>query len=122
MQACVEGDVENLVKLLKDDVVLFADGGGKAIATTKGVKLTAALNPIYGKENVAKFIIGAMNRLFKFVPGFHSKIVFTNGLPSILSFSGTEPISLNTLESDGGKLNNIYVQTNPDKLKQLRNL
>ncbi len=121
MQACMQGNVGDLINLLKDDVVLFADGGGKPVIATSGPRLTAALKPIYGKENVAKFVIASIRRAFELVPDFNSNIVITNGLPSVLSFSGTTPVSLSTLESDGEKLINIYVQTNPDKLRQLRN-
>ncbi len=43
-----------------------------------------------------------------------------NGLPSILTSSGKEPLSLITIEPEGDHIRNIYLQTNPDKLHSFR--
>jgi len=43
LQASSRGDMEGLLALISKEIVLYADGGGKA---------TAVPNPIYGAENV----------------------------------------------------------------------
>lgn len=50
-QACVSGDLKGLLALLDRDITLWSDGGGKAVA---------ALNPIYGSDKVARFILGVL--------------------------------------------------------------
>jgi RNA polymerase sigma-70 factor (ECF subfamily) len=117
MKACFEGNLENLIEYLKEDVVLFADGGGKSISVN-GQKLTAALNPIYGRDDVGKFILMNLRKIFAYVPDFSWEIIMTNGFPSIMAYMGMIPMSLNSFEYEGDKINGVYIQTNPDKLKQ----
>jgi hypothetical protein len=47
LQASLSGDLEALLALLSEDVTLYSDGGGKT---------RAALRPIYGADNVARFL------------------------------------------------------------------
>ncbi len=118
LRATSEGSMEDLIDLLKEDIVLFADGGGKFIHV-KGQRLTAAYKPIYGRENVSRLLISAVSKI-EDIPNFHREIIIANGLPSIISYSGDSPISLFTLEYDGDRIRNIYIQTNPDKLKHFK--
>ena len=117
MQACLEGKMDNLIVHLKEDVELFADGGGKSIPIN-GQRLTAALKPISGREDTGRFIMSVLRKLLDNVPDFSWDIIITNGMPSIISYMGMIPLSLNAFEYEGDKIKNIYVQTNPDKLKQ----
>src|SRR5205823_14889763 len=50
LAATSSGNMQNLIALLADKVVLYSDGGGKQ---------RAALNPIYGRDHVARFLLGA---------------------------------------------------------------
>jgi DoxX-like family len=43
--------IQNLVSVLANEVVLYADGGGKA---------NAALRPVHAAANVARFVLGAI--------------------------------------------------------------
>lgn len=117
MRACIDGKLENLIEHLKEDVILYADGGGRSISVN-GQRLTAALNPIMGSEDVGKFIFSILRKLLDNVPDFTWDFIITNGMPSIIAYMGMIPLSLNSFEYDGEKIRNIYVQTNPDKLKQ----
>jgi RNA polymerase sigma-70 factor (ECF subfamily) len=116
LQATSEGNLEDLIELLKEDIVLFADGGGRFIQV-KEQRLTAAYKPIYGRENVCRLIMSAMSKLYE-APGFHQEMVIANGMPSFISYLGDQPVGLFSLETDGEQIRNIYIQTNPDKLKQ----
>jgi RNA polymerase sigma-70 factor (ECF subfamily) len=41
-------------------------------------------------------------------------------MPTLLVYSGDRPMSLVALETEGDLVRNIYVQTNPDKLKHFQ--
>ncbi|MBO1752497.1 RNA polymerase sigma factor SigJ [Actinotalea sp. BY-33] len=47
------GDIAGLVSMLDPDVVLRSDGGGV---------VTAARNPVFGREKVARFLVGALHK------------------------------------------------------------
>ncbi|HEX4851733.1 MAG TPA: sigma-70 family RNA polymerase sigma factor, partial [Puia sp.] len=117
IKACSEGDMENLIGLLKEDILLLADGGGNSIAVN-GQRLTAALNPISGVDNVARFLVRVTVKIYEHIAGLKQKIVIANGLPSLISYDGDRPLALISLDSDGEKIRNIYIQSNPDKLKK----
>jgi RNA polymerase sigma-70 factor, ECF subfamily len=119
LQAVAEGNLEDLIRLLKEDIILFADGGGSFIPVNRR-KLTAALKPIYGRENVSKFAIGAVSNFYRFLPDFRPEITMVNGLPSVISYSGPSPVAVVCIERDGDQIRNIYIQTNPDKLKRFK--
>src|SRR5688572_4662216 len=121
LQAVTEGNLEDLIQVLKDDIVLFNDGGGSFI-TVNGRKLTAVLKPIYGRENVSRLAISAVSDFYSHLPDFSSEIIIVNGLPSIISYSGSSPVALLSIEPDGGQVRNIYIQTNPDKLKRFKKI
>jgi RNA polymerase sigma-70 factor, ECF subfamily len=108
--AAVEGgDMQALLAVLSDDVVLYSDGGGKA---------AAALNPISGPDHVARFVIGASK---KTVPvGVTMRIAQVNGQPSVIYLRPDgRPGCVLTLSIVDGRLHNIYVVTNPEKLASL---
>jgi len=52
-KAAQEGDVGALLHFLKEDIAFYSDGGGKA---------TAALNPLFGKQIVSKFLLGILKK------------------------------------------------------------
>jgi len=117
--AISEGTVEGLIDLLKEDIMLLADGGGTTFAV-KGKRITAFAKPIIGRENVSAVLLKLVPEFRESVEGFWQEITFANGMPSILSWAGDSPVSLVSLETDGEQIRNIYVQTNPDKLKHFK--
>jgi len=117
--AISEGTVEGLIDLLKEDIMLLADGGGTTFAV-KGNRITAFAKPIIGRENVSAVLLKLVPEFRESVEGFWQEITFANGMPSILSWAGDSPVSLVSLETDGEQIRNIYVQTNPDKLKHFK--
>lgn len=116
--AVSEGNVEDLVQLLKEDIMLYADGGGKSVAV-KGQRLTAAPKPIHGRKNVCRLLMSVVPKLYH-IPDYSQEIIMANGWPSIISYSGASPVGLVSIEHDGDHIRNIYVQTNPDKLKRFK--
>jgi len=116
LQAVMEGNLEDLIGLLKEDIVLMAEGGGKTI-DVNGQRLTATARPINGRKNVGKLVSTATGKFFRYIPGLRWDIIVVNGLPSILSSVDGVPFGLVSIESDGHLISNIYIQTNPDKLR-----
>ncbi|MBN9381156.1 MAG: sigma-70 family RNA polymerase sigma factor [Chitinophagaceae bacterium] len=119
LQAISEGNMEELIHLLKEDIHLFADGGGKSIVV-QSQRLSAFPKPIQGRENVGRLLLSVTPKFRDSVPGFNREVIFANGMPTIVSYSGDTPLSVVSLEIDDEGIRNIYVQTNPDKLKHLK--
>ena len=119
LRAVTEGTVDDLILLLKEDIVLLAEGGSRPLEIN-GQRLSALARPISGKKNVAHLVSTVTSKLFRHMPGLQYKIILVNGLPSILSLRDTEPFSLISLDSDGEQISNIYIQTNPDKLRHFK--
>jgi RNA polymerase sigma-70 factor (ECF subfamily) len=114
-----EGDMEGLLSMLKQDIELVADGGGKSF-TLGGQRFSATRKPLTGQRNVAKFVFGVGQKIIRYVPNLSYKIVYANGLPSLVTFSNNVPYCIMSLEITEDKISNIYIQTNPDKLKALQ--
>lgn len=118
LSAISEGSIEELIDILKEDIVMFADGGGRSVPS-KGQRLAAPPKPIYGRENVCKLLLSAVSKL-DYINGLEREIIIANGLPSIISYAGNNPFSLISFELEEGRISNIFLQINPDKLKQFK--
>lgn len=119
LQAISEGNMDDLIHLLKEDIQLFADGGGRYVAV-QGQRLTAFPKPIRGRENIGRLLLKVIPKFRESTPDFNQEVIFANGMPSIVSYSGDTPQTLVSLEMDDQGIRNIYVQTNLDKLKHLK--
>ncbi len=105
LAACASDDKNTLVGLLRDDAVLYSDGGGKA---------PAALNPIFGSDRIARFFLGIRKKI---ATDLQPVPVFAGGVPSVLLYSGDAIHSLINLDlDDEGRILGIYIIRNPDKL------
>jgi RNA polymerase sigma-70 factor, ECF subfamily len=69
-----EGDLEALEELLAKDAVLYADGGGKAIAPPE---------PLFGAALVARLMAG-VTRMRRAFGEFETRLVRVNGQPGRL--------------------------------------
>ncbi len=103
------GEVGPLQALLAKDVTLYSDGGGKRIA---------ALNPIYGDLNVARFFAGIVSKPGMQVP-MQWRATTIDGLPGIVVTENGEVMHTMAFEIDDGQITAIYVVRNPDKLKHV---
>ncbi|HZE90078.1 MAG TPA: RNA polymerase sigma-70 factor [Verrucomicrobiae bacterium] len=108
VDASEKGDMQRLLALLSSDVVLYADGGGKA---------TAVPNPIRGRRNVARFVSLAPKKLVP--PHLVRSFARINGLPGIVNYFEGRPHSVVTLDIEGGQVRAIYIVSNPEKLSGL---
>jgi RNA polymerase sigma-70 factor (ECF subfamily) len=102
-------DETQLVALLAPDAIAYTDGGGK---------VAAALNPIYGADKIARFILG-LARKFYAGAELASTMVDINGRPGMLLRTDGEFFGAVTIESDGSRISALYVVRNPDKLGRI---
>ena len=104
LDACRNGDLENLLSLLSDDVVMISDGGGKA---------SAALRPVVGADRVVRFFLGIARKTAGKV---RSEPAWVNGGPGFVSYEGDELTSIYSIDVDHGRICGFYIVRNPDKL------
>jgi RNA polymerase sigma-70 factor (ECF subfamily) len=103
--ACRLGRLDDLLEVLTADAVAYSDGGGR---------VHAALRPIHGRENVARFLIGAARR-----GGIEDvRPAWVNGQPARLLLDRDGRVSgLVSLDMAGGLVQTVRVILNPEKLR-----
>jgi len=99
------GDIDGLVSLLCDDVVLYADGGGKT---------PAVLFPIHGAARVLRFLTRAPGRLL--ARNLVQSVRSINGQPAVVSMLDGRPHSVFAFDVVGDRIHEIFIVANPDKL------
>ena len=107
--AVAGGDMDSLLAALAPDVELISDGGGKA---------SAARRPIIGADKVARFLVGIAEKGGD-IPGLRIELVEVNGLPAIVGWVGAEPFGSISLAVSDGRIEQVLVVVNPDKLAGL---
>ncbi|TDO55384.1 RNA polymerase sigma-70 factor (ECF subfamily) [Kribbella sp. VKM Ac-2571] len=98
------GEIEELEKLLAEDVVSRADSGGK---------VSAARNVLVGRDRVARYVSGALQR---FGGGIEAHLAEANGGPALLAVGpgGIVAICFIGVGPDG--VTDLQFVMNPDKL------
>jgi RNA polymerase sigma-70 factor, ECF subfamily len=109
--AIASNDTERLKAMLAEDVVAYADGGGKKPSNLK---------PIYGREKVLRLVAGLAAR-----PGDPPRWVRAatiDGLPGFVAFDRWGTLQTTALAIEDGKVLAFYTVRNPDKLRRVRDL
>lgn len=103
-------DRSALDEILRSDVELFSDGGGKR---------SAALRPLFGIQKVLKFLFGVLHLPEAQEDEFQYRPAFVNGRPAALLFraSNGELDSVQYVEPDENGIVRLLFVRNPDKLK-----
>ena len=101
--AVAGGEIQPLMDMLAPDVVLLSDGGGKK---------QAALRPLHGPDKVARWLLGVTER----TPVTDAKWVVANGNIAMLLYADGELDTIGTLYAVDGRITEIYLVRNPDKL------
>lgn len=108
LEASLAGNMEVLLALLSDDVILYSDGGGKA---------RAALNPIFGSENVVRFLTAILGEI---PPDFAVRRTRVNGGPGLVGYFGDGSVqSVSSIEVSDGTITAIRLVVNPEKLQNV---
>jgi RNA polymerase sigma-70 factor (ECF subfamily) len=110
--AAKSGDASALRDLLAKDATLYADGGGRVIAS---------LNPIYGGDAIARFYEGVIRKAASMKPDLAvwSRRAVINGLPGEIMRAPDGVLMTTALEIRDGKVVGVYVLRNPEKLRHL---
>jgi RNA polymerase sigma-70 factor (TIGR02957 family) len=103
LAAAATGEIQPLLDVLAPDVVLLSDGGGKK---------QAALRPLHGADKVARWLVGVGAK----TPISDARWVVANGQVSVLLYVDGELDSVGTVYAVDGKITEIYLVRNPDKL------
>ena len=109
MQACAQGDVQQVEQVLAADIVAYADGGGR-----RG----AGLHPIMGAPNVARLLAGLLKR----APNDYAvQIGWVNGEPALIGTVNqqTELFNIMIVSIVDDHVQNVYSLINPDKLRPI---
>jgi RNA polymerase sigma factor (sigma-70 family) len=102
------GDFDALVALLDPEVVLRSDGGGA---------VTAALNPVFGADHVARFLAGIGRK-----QPLRLRPALVNGAPGFLFSRGGAVSGAIALTVADGRVTAVDMVLNPDKLARSRAL
>ena len=107
-QAVQTGEMTPLMNLLSEDVILWADGGGK-------VK-QAALRPIRGRDAVARFSLGTM----RFLPeDYRVEMAEVNGQAAVIIRTDGQALLVLTIEVEAEQIQAIRIIANPEKLARI---
>ncbi|MEU8513100.1 RNA polymerase sigma-70 factor [Kitasatospora sp. NPDC048722] len=111
LAACVGGDLNRMLQLLAPDVTSWTDGGGV---------VRAALRPVTGADNVARFVLGVLKQLGEAT----ARPALVNGQPGLLLTVGDRVDSVTVFEfaegPDGAPLiAAMRTVRNPHKLARL---
>jgi RNA polymerase sigma-70 factor (ECF subfamily) len=107
-QVVAEGDLERLESLLAEDVAMYSDGGGKAVAVKK---------PLFGIERVATFWRGLIRHA---PPDAHLTIHTINSVPAYVLWVNNIVFSVIVLEIADGKVTTVQTVLNPVKLEYIK--
>jgi RNA polymerase sigma-70 factor (ECF subfamily) len=104
LEATRHGDVDGFLALLAEDVVSYADGGGKAFTAGR---------PISGAANVARYLAG----LIRHRPtGMELRLGRVNGEAGVVTYWDGKLHNVIAISADGGRIRGIFFIVNPDKL------
>ncbi|MEV7118120.1 RNA polymerase sigma factor SigJ [Kitasatospora griseola] len=104
LSAAADGALDRLEELLAEQVVVWADGGGKA---------RSAMRPVTGRNNAARFLAGLFAR---FTGGVRLEFAEANGHPAVLGWEGDRLTSVGSLDLGPGGVTAVRILRNPDKL------
>jgi RNA polymerase sigma-70 factor (ECF subfamily) len=104
LAAVVTDDVDRLARVFAEDVVLWADGGGKA---------RAARHPLHGADRVARHLIGVRPQT---PAGTEVRLVRVNGDPGVMGVLDGRRVGVIAFEIIEGRIQSVRAILNPEKL------
>jgi RNA polymerase sigma-70 factor (ECF subfamily) len=107
MNACATGSVSELLAVLTDDAVLYADGGGR---------VRSVLRPIHSAERISRFFAGIHRRFPRSTPVAITRV---NGEIGTVMRRADGNLSVSAFAFDGDRIRAIYTVSNPEKLRHV---
>jgi hypothetical protein len=104
-QAWEVGDIDALIGLLDPDATVIADGGGL---------VSAALRPIEGGEQIARYLAGLASGAPSNVRILEPTV---NGQPGLVAQQDGATVAVFAFDVAGDRITHIWVVRNPDKLR-----
>jgi RNA polymerase sigma-70 factor (ECF subfamily) len=104
-----EGNTEALEKLLKRDITVVSDGGGKVVAFRHLIR---------GVRSVSALLTGIYK---KFYSGARIERGWINHQPALFYFKDGKIVTCQIFGLANDQIENIFFMRNPDKLKTLQN-
>lgn len=107
LAAVASDDVDRLARVFAEDVVLWADGGGK---------VRAARHPLHGATRVARHLVGVRPQT---PPGTQVQLVRVNGDPGVMGVVDGRCVGIIALQFDDGVVTGVRAILNPEKLQSV---
>ena len=104
IQAFQTQNIDDLLEIISENVTLYSDGGGK---------VHAAIRPIISVPNVLSLLNGVIK---KAPENFYFDVKNVNCQPAIMIYMNGKLQSILSFYIRKGKINEIYITMNPDKL------
>lgn len=104
IQAFQTQNMDDLLEIISENVTLYSDGGGK---------VHAAIRPIISVPNVLSLLYGVIK---KAPEDFYFDVKNVNCQPAIMIYMNGKLQSILSFYIRKGKINEIYITMNPDKL------
>lgn len=108
-EASRTGNADVLRQLLAEEVVAYTDGGGRR---------PAALNPILGRDRVARMFLGLARKSAYLQPPILRRGLI-NALPGFITVERGGVLQTTALLIENALVARIYIVRNPDKLRHL---
>lgn len=108
LRACRTGDIDELERLLADDVMFHGDGGGQAPARRV---------PVTGSLQVARFLAGLVRYGDRLTVRY--EFVHVNGAPGIAVHTDDGVVGVMSLIVADNRIQALHNVINPDKLQHL---
>ncbi len=106
--ACSTGNVGELLAVLTDDAILYADGGGR---------VRAVLRPIHSADRISRFFAAIQRRFPTSTP---TVITHVNGDVGTVMRRADGHLSVSAFAFEGDRIRAIYTVSNPEKLRHVR--
>lgn len=107
LAAVAEDDIERLARVFAEDVVLWADGGGRA---------RAARHPLHGALRVARHLVGVRSQ----APSrMDVRLVRANGDPALMAVADGRCIAVVAFQVRESQVVGVRAILNPEKLRHL---
>jgi len=113
LKASAAGDVQQLVELLADDAVLFADGGKAGVRYGRVRNLP---HPLAGRVKIAAFLAAVGRQAPTDVRQSECEL---NGQPAIVTLRDGRAIAAVLLSVADGKIRRIFVQADAARLRHV---
>ncbi|WP_248929288.1 RNA polymerase sigma factor SigJ [Paenibacillus hamazuiensis] len=105
-----QGNVDHVMSLLTEDVMLVADGGGKAAVYNRPVQL---------RDHVARALLDGFKSIGANQGKLRFEVVPLNGETGIVLRSKDETLAAILIQLQRGKIARLYAVRNPDKLARI---